>query len=177
MKIIRILLAALLVLPIVLMASFNQNGYNGKNGKNGQRGENGEKGEDGGFYGGNGGNGGDGGYGGDGGNGGNGGFFGGNGGNGGNGGKGGSGKILPVDIASGQIDELEYKVLKDACRTVIIKVEERLTESGNLNSAIAQQILKSELSNYLLSLGTPASQKIHAEFEAVGWKYPDIKAI
>lgn len=176
MKIIRVLLATSLVLPIVLMASLDQR-YNGKNGKNGQPGENGEKGENGGLYGGNGGNGGDGGEGGDGGNGGNGGFFGGNGGNGGKGGKGKSQKKLPVNIESGQVDELEYKMLKDACRTVIGKVEERLTESGNLSSSIVEQILQSELSAYLLSLGTPASQKIRAEYEAVGWRYPDIKNI
>ncbi len=156
------------------MACSAPSGYNGKNGKNGQTGESGQNGEDGGFYGGNGGNGGNGGSDGNGGNGGNGGFFGGNGGKGGNGGREGNSS---VNTAPGQVDEWEYKALKDACRTVITKVEEHLTGSGSLNSVIAQQILKSELSNYLLSLGTPASRKIHAEYEAVGWKYPAIKDI
>lgn len=171
MKKLRILFAASLVFPMALIANFNQNAYNGKNG---QLGENGENGENGGFYGGNGGNGGSGG---NGGNGGRGGFFGGNGGNGGDGGKGESKKNLSANMASEKIDEYEYKALKDACRMVITKVEERLTETGNLNPFFAQQIFKSELSSYLLSLKTPASQKIYAEYEAVGWKYPDIKDI
>lgn len=173
MKNLRILLATSLIFPIALVASFKQNVCNGKNGKDGQYGENGGNGEDGGFYGGNGGNGGNGGTGGNGGNGGNGGFWGGNGGNGGNGG----GKGRPFVNVSGEIDECEYKALKDACRMVITKVEERLTELGNSNAVIAEQLFKSELSNYLLSLGTPASKKIHAEYESVGWKYPDIKTI
>lgn len=55
MKILKTLLAASLVFPIVLMAGLDQYAYNGKNGQCG------ENGEDGGFYGGNGGHGGDGG--------------------------------------------------------------------------------------------------------------------
>lgn len=174
MKILKTLIITSLVFPMAHVAGFSQNNYNGKNGKNGRIGENGEDGEDGGFYGGDGGNGGNGGCQGNGGKGGNGGFFGGNGGN---GGDGGSKENLPVNITSQQVDECEYKILKDACRIVIEKVEEHLSKSGNLNSTIAQQIFKSELSNYLLSLDTPAARKIHAEYEAVGWKYPAIKTI
>lgn len=77
----------------------------GKNGKNGQNGADGEKGEDG-QNGGNGGNGGDGGssW-----------WRGGDGGNGGNG-----GSSITTNQTREQIDEWEYKILKDICRQLIL---------------------------------------------------------
>lgn len=76
-----------------------------------------------------------------------------------------------------QVDEWEYKILKENCLTIILWVESRLAGQGALNSSATPQICKREISNYLLSRGTPAARKIYAEYEAVGWKYPDIKNI
>ncbi|MBX9743933.1 MAG: hypothetical protein K2X08_01840 [Chlamydiales bacterium] len=177
MKFLSILLSTALIFPIALVAcsdETNSFGYHGKNGKNGQNREDGQKGENGGFFGGNGGNGGKGGRGGKGGKGGNGGFFGGNGGNGGNGGE---EESSLINAESKPIDEWEYKILKDSCRMVIAKIEAHLTGNGDVNVVAIQQILKSELSNYLLSQGTPASLKIYTEYEMIDWKYPAIKDI
>jgi len=170
MKILRVLFGTSLIFPIALVAcadkhvKHRQNHcriYNGKNGENGQNGE------DGGFFGGNGGNGGKGGSGSNRGNGDNGEASGGNGGNGGN----------STNATSEQVDELEYKTLKDVCHLIIVKIEECLTKNRSINDTIAQQLFKTELSKYLLSQETSASRKIYEEYEAVNWEYPAIKNI
>jgi hypothetical protein len=68
-------------------------------------------------------------------------------------------------------------VLKDICRMLIARIEEYLTENGNLNDAATLQIFKTEISNYLLPRGTAAAHKLYVEYETVGWEYPAIKNI
>lgn len=170
MKILRILLGTSLIFPIALVAytdkhlKHRQNYcriYNGKNGEDGKDGENGQNGEDGGFFGGNGGKGGSGGKE-D-----NGAASGGDGGNGGN----------STNATSEQVDELEYKILKDVCHLIIAKIEECLTWNRSINDTVAQQLFKTELLKYLLSQETSASRKICEEYEAVNWEYPAIKKV
>lgn len=81
----------------------------------------------------------------------------------------------------GQVDEWEYRVIKDNCRRIICMIESRLASIGHgggaLNGSAAQHAFKPEISNYLFSIGTPAAKKIYQEYEAIKWKYPDIKKI
>jgi len=83
----------------------------------------------------------------------------------------------------GQFDAWEYNALKNECRNFIYNVEEHLAGRGGahgggaLTGSAVQHAFKPEISSYLLSRGTPAARKIYAEYEAIGWKYPDIKNI
>jgi hypothetical protein len=84
---------------------------------------------------------------------------------------------------NGQVDAWEYIALKDGCRYIVQRIIESFVRAGGaqgggvLTCSALQHAFKPEISNYLLSHGTPAARKIYAEYEAVGWKYPDILEI
>lgn len=170
MKTLRILLGISLIWLTVPVSCINSNSdasnaaeeqnkqvKHGKNGKNGQNGENGQDGEDG-QNGGNGGNGGDGGSG----------WL-----RGGDGGNGGDAGDSLADVASeqgnGEVDEWEYKILKETCRQIIAVTISKFYDPSDSRCLATY---KQNISNYLLQIGTAAAQKIWQEYENIQWSYP-----
>ena len=131
----------------------------GKNGKDGQNGENGQDGEDGQ----NGGNGGNGGFGW---------WRGGNGGNGGNGSnEEDSSPNATTRLPSEQVDEWEYKTLKDIYRQIISITISKFYDTFD---SVCLAACKQNVSNCLLQIGTAAAKNIWQEYENIKWSYPAI---
>jgi hypothetical protein len=175
MKILRVLLGAALVLPVAVMSSTNSNldaieeqdglsapikhGRDGRPGRNGENGQNGEDGQNGG----NGGNGGNSDW--------------GRGGDGGNGGDA-SANATPAQT-NGQVDEWEYKILKDTCRQIIANTISWFYGQASIPSSesVWGAVCKQRVSSYLLQVGTLAARKLFQEYENVKWSYPAIADI
>ncbi|MES2273515.1 MAG: hypothetical protein V4487_04935 [Chlamydiota bacterium] len=163
-------LRTLLFLPIAFVScssNFNSNAIkhqdapkstikHGQDGRPGQNGENGQDGE--------------------------------NGQNGGNGGRGGNsdwgrGGDSPTNIASaqadGQVNEWEYKILRDICRQIIANTISKIhnSSSPSYNESALEAACKQNLSVYLLQAETPAAKKLWQEYEDVKWSYPAITKI
>jgi hypothetical protein len=95
-----------------------------------------------------------------------------NGGNGGNGGKEeNSSTNAATKQSSEQVDEWEYKILKDICRQLISITISKFYDPFDSVCLVA---CKQSVSNYLLQVGTSAAKKIWQEYENVKWSYPAI---
>ena len=88
-----------------------------------------------------------------------------------NGGRGGNSSGNAV---LGQIDEMEYKALKDICKQIIITTVSKFYDPSD---SLCLTTYKQNIFNHLSEAGTAAAQKILQEYENVKWSYPDILSI
>jgi len=79
--------------------------------------------------------------------------------------------------SQGLVDEWEYRILKEQCRRIISHVESRCYTPRGVHITAIPKMAKAEISDHLFARGTPTARKIYAEYEDIGWKYPDIKNI